>query len=54
MTNIDTIEQALAGEGRDDYLPITNDTTMKIHEYQAKQIFREHGVPVPEDCPAFQ
>ena len=21
---------------------------MKIHEYQAKQLFRQYGVPVPE------
>ena len=26
---------------------------MKIHEYQAKQILREHGVPVPRGKPAF-
>ncbi len=26
---------------------------MKIHEYQAKQIFRRHGIPVPEGEPAF-
>ncbi len=26
---------------------------MKIHEYQAKQIFRKHGIPVPEGEPAF-
>src|SRR5688572_5226335 len=25
---------------------------MKIHEYQAKQIFRRHGIPVPEGEPA--
>ena len=22
---------------------------MKIHEYQARQIFREYGIPVPDD-----
>ncbi len=26
---------------------------MKIHEYQAKQLLREHGVPVPRGKPAF-
>ncbi|MGA8010225.1 MAG: ATP-grasp domain-containing protein, partial [Thiomonas sp.] len=26
---------------------------MKIHEYQAKQLLREHGVPVPRGTPAF-
>lgn len=26
---------------------------MKIHEYQAKQLLREHGVPVPRGAPAF-
>ena len=26
---------------------------MKIHEYQAKQIFRRYGIPVPEGQPAF-
>ncbi|MGC8506865.1 MAG: ADP-forming succinate--CoA ligase subunit beta [Thiomonas sp.] len=26
---------------------------MKIHEYQAKQLLREHGVPVPRGRPAF-
>jgi succinyl-CoA synthetase beta subunit len=26
---------------------------MKIHEYQAKQLFRQVGVPVPEGIPAF-
>ncbi|MCB9739409.1 MAG: ADP-forming succinate--CoA ligase subunit beta [Deltaproteobacteria bacterium] len=26
---------------------------MKIHEYQAKQLFREFGVPTPEGYPAF-
>ena len=26
---------------------------MKIHEYQGKAIFREHGVPVPEGKPCF-
>src|SRR5690554_5391083 len=26
---------------------------MNIHEYQAKQIFREYGVTVPEGTPAF-
>ncbi len=26
---------------------------MNIHEYQAKQIFRDHGVTVPEGIPAF-
>ena len=26
---------------------------MKIHEYQAKQLLREHGVPVPNGKPAF-
>jgi succinyl-CoA synthetase beta subunit len=26
---------------------------MKIHEYQAKQVFRRHGIPVPEGEPAF-
>ena len=26
---------------------------MKIHEYQAKQILREHDVPVPRGKPAF-
>ncbi|MFO0756348.1 MAG: ADP-forming succinate--CoA ligase subunit beta [Byssovorax sp.] len=27
---------------------------MKIHEYQAKQIFARYGVPVPKGAPAFQ
>ncbi len=22
---------------------------MKIHEYQAREIFRQHGLPVPQD-----
>ena len=26
---------------------------MKIHEYQAKQVFRRYGIPVPEGEPAF-
>lgn len=26
---------------------------MKIHEYQAKQLFKEHGIPVPEGYVAF-
>ena len=26
---------------------------MKVHEYQAKQIFREYGVPVPKGSVAF-
>ncbi len=26
---------------------------MKIHEYQAKDILREYGVPIPKGCPAF-
>ena len=26
---------------------------MKIHEYQAKQLFRKYGIPVPEGEPAF-
>ncbi|HOL38443.1 MAG TPA: acetate--CoA ligase family protein, partial [Rubrivivax sp.] len=26
---------------------------MKIHEYQAKELLREHGVPVPRGYPAF-
>ena len=26
---------------------------MKIHEYQAKQIFKKYGVPVPFGVPAF-
>ncbi|HSL60593.1 MAG TPA: ATP-grasp domain-containing protein, partial [Desulfotignum sp.] len=26
---------------------------MKIHEYQAKQLFRQYQVPVPEGRPAF-
>ncbi|WP_353743815.1 ATP-grasp domain-containing protein, partial [Thiomonas sp. SCN 64-16] len=26
---------------------------MKIHEYQAKQLLREHGVPVPRGKPVF-
>ena len=32
-------------EGRDD--------TMKIHEYQGKELFRRYGVPVPRGIPAF-
>ncbi len=27
---------------------------MKIHEYQAKQVFRRYGIPVPEGEPAFK
>src|SRR5207244_3836971 len=30
------------------------DLRMKIHEYQAKQIFARYGVPVPKGEPAFQ
>ena len=26
---------------------------MKIHEYQAKELLRAHGVPVPRGYPAF-
>src|SRR5210317_153661 len=26
---------------------------MKIHEYQAKQLFREYGIKVPRGIPAF-
>ncbi|MCG8566361.1 MAG: acetate--CoA ligase family protein, partial [Desulfobacterales bacterium] len=26
---------------------------MKIHEYQAKELFRQYNVPVPEGKPAF-
>ena len=26
---------------------------MKIHEYQAKELLRQHGVPVPRGYPAF-
>src|SRR5215207_1329020 len=26
---------------------------MKIHEYQAKQVFRRYGIPVPQGQPAF-
>lgn len=26
---------------------------MKIHEYQAKELFRKYQIPVPEGCPAF-
>src|SRR6185369_9492794 len=26
---------------------------MKIHEYQAKEILRKYGVPVPQGTPAF-
>ena len=26
---------------------------MKIHEYQAKELFRDAGVPVPKGYPAF-
>jgi succinyl-CoA synthetase beta subunit len=26
---------------------------LKIHEYQAKQIFSRYGVPVPKGYPAF-
>ena len=26
---------------------------MKIHEYQAKEVFNNFGVPVPEGYPAF-
>ena len=26
---------------------------MNIHEYQAKQLFRDYGIPVPDGFPAF-
>ena len=26
---------------------------MKIHEYQGKQIFLRHGIPIPKGYPAF-
>src|SRR5919108_1468815 len=28
-------------------------TTMKIHEYQGKEIFRKFGIPTPRGYPAF-
>src|SRR4030095_1478934 len=28
-------------------------TTMKIHEYQGKEIFRKYGLPTPRGIPAF-
>jgi len=26
---------------------------MKMHEYQAKQLFRKNGIPVPDGSPTF-
>src|SRR5213079_2752936 len=34
-------------------LPAEDRTTMKIHEYQGKEIFRKFGVPTPRGFPAF-
>src|SRR5262245_34715064 len=33
-------------------LPADDRTTMKIHEYQGKEIFRKYGVPTPRGYPA--
>jgi succinyl-CoA synthetase beta subunit len=34
-------------------LPADDRTTMKIHEYQGKEIFRRFGIPTPRGFPAF-
>src|SRR5690349_19111245 len=33
--------------------PVSRETSMKIHEYQGKDILRNFGVPVPRGIPAF-
>ena len=33
----------------DIYNNVLNKFYMKIHEYQARQLFRKYGIPVPED-----
>src|ERR671922_2542415 len=34
-------------------VPADDRTTMKVHEYQGKEIFRKFGVPTPRGFPAF-
>ena len=34
------------------HVPADDRTTMKIHEYQGKEIFRKYGVPTPRGYPA--